>query len=161
MKKEYIIVFLLLVIPLSAFADDDDRGRGDAQNLGWLAIGTGAIAMIPIFATHKIKKYVVKVGGGVSTTETTSTYKSILNLHIILNSIAFFAGMVHGFLLVRHLDSISLSLAITMTVMMISGILLKYTQSRNLNLFNRLLHGQTALVILLMGLIFLHVITRM
>jgi hypothetical protein len=160
MKKAYFVVLFLLFVPLTAFADDD-RGRGDVQNLGWLAIGTGAIAMVPIFAAQKIKKYVIKVGGGVSSTEATATYKSILNLHIILNSIAFFAGMAHGFLLVRHLDSISLSLAITMTVMMISGILLKYTQFRNVNLFNRLLHGQTGLVILLMVLIFLHVITRM
>ena len=159
MKTWYLLVFLLLFVPLSAFADND-RGGGSAQNLGWVAIGTGIIAMIPIFATHKIKKYVVTIGGGVSTAETTSTYKSILNLHIILNSVAYVAGMAHGLFLMRHLDAISLSLAITMTVMMISGILLKYTQSKNLNLFNRLLHGQTVLVILLAVLICLHIITR-
>jgi hypothetical protein len=159
MKTWYLLVLLLLFVPLSAFADND-RGGGSAQNLGWVAIGTGIIAMIPIFATHKIKKYVVTIGGGVSTAETTSTYKSILNLHIILNSVAYVAGMAHGLFLMRHLDAISLSLAITMTVMMISGILLKYTQSKNLNLFNRLLHGQTVLVILLAVLICLHIITR-
>ena len=158
MKKRYLIVFLLLFVPLSAFADND-RG-GDAGNLGWVAIGAGIVAMVPIFASHKIKKYVTVVGGGISTVETTSAYKSILNLHIILTSVGYAAGMAHGFFLMRHLDSISLSLAITMTVMMASGILLKYTQSRNIHLFNRLLHGQTALVILLAILICLHIFTR-
>jgi hypothetical protein len=146
------------LVPLSAFADN---GRNnDAQNLGWVAIGTGIVAMIPIIASHKIKKYVTINTVGMSTVETSSAYKSILNLHIILNSVAYFAGIVHGLLLARHLDSISLSLAITMTVMMISGILLKYSQSRNIKLFNRLLHGQILLVILLVVLICLHVITR-
>jgi len=65
---------------------------------------------------------------------------------------------MHGLFLLKHLDYISLSLAITMTVMMISGILLKLSQSRNLHLFNKLLHGQTALVILLVALIFLHIV---
>jgi len=159
MNKWCLLVLFLLFVPLSAFADNE-RGGGSAQNLGWVAIGTGIIAMVPIFATHKIKKYVVAMAGGISTTETTSTYKSILNLHIILNSAAYVAGMAHGLFLMRHLDVISLSLAITMTVMMASGILLKYTQSRNLKLFSKLLHGQTILIVLLAALICLHIITR-
>ena len=156
MKKRYFLIFFLLLVPLSAFADS---GRNnDVQNLGWVSIGTGIVAMIPIIASHKIKKYVISNSAGISTVETSSAYKSILNLHIILNSAAFFAGIAHGILLVRHLDLISLSLAITMTVMMISGILLKYSQSRNIKLFNKLLHGQILLVILLVVLICLHVI---
>ena len=156
MKKRYFLIFFLLLVPLSAFADS---GRNnDVQNLGWVSIGTGIVAMIPIIASHKIKKYVISNSAGMSTVETSSAYKSILNLHIILNSAAFFAGIAHGILLVRHLDLISLSLAITMTVMMISGILLKYSQSRNIKLFNKLLHGQILLVILLVVLICLHVI---
>jgi hypothetical protein len=156
MKKRYFLIFFLLLVPLSVFADN---GRNnDVQNLGWIAIGTGIVAMIPITTSHKIKKYVTSNSAGMSTVETSSAYKSILNLHIILNSVAYFAGIAHGILLVRHLDLISLSLAITMTVMMISGILLKYSQSRNIKLFNKLLHGQILLVILLVVLICLHVI---
>ena len=158
MDRKYLLVFLLVFVPFSAFADNG-RG-GDAVNLGWLSIGAGIIAMIPIFATHKIKKYVTNIAGGASTVQVTSSYKSILNLHIILSSVAFVAGMAHGFFLMKHIDYISLSLAITMSVMLASGILLKVTQSRNLHLFNRLLHGQTALVILLVALIFLHIITK-
>jgi hypothetical protein len=63
-----------------------------------------------------------------------------------------------GLLLVNDLDSISLSLAIIMTVLMISSILLKYTSSRHTKVFNRLLHGQFGLVFLLIGLIVLHVL---
>ena len=65
-------------------------------------------------------------------------YKPVLNFHIILNSIGYFAGMTHGLLLVNDLDSTSLSLAITMTVLMISGVLLRYTSSRHAKVFNRL-----------------------
>jgi surface polysaccharide O-acyltransferase-like enzyme len=46
-----------------------------------------------------------------------------------------------------------------MTVLMISGVLLRYTSSRNAKLFNRLLHGQFGLLILLIALIVLHVLT--
>jgi len=156
MQTKYLLVLVLLFVPFSAFADN---GRsGDAVNLGWLSIGAGIVAMIPIFATHKIKKYVTIYASGASSLQVTSSYKSILNLHIILSSVAFAAGMTHGLFLLKYLDYISLSLAITMTVMMISGILLKLSQSRNLHLFNKLLHGQTALVILLVALIFLHIV---
>jgi len=32
-----------------------------AVNLGWFSIGTGIMAMIPIFAIYKIKKYITIV----------------------------------------------------------------------------------------------------
>ena len=67
--------------------------------------------------------------------------------------------MTNGLLLSANLDSISLSLAITMTVLMISGVLLRYTSSRNTKIFNRLIHGQFGLVILLIALIILHILT--
>jgi len=81
------------------------------------------------------------------------------NFHIMLNSIGYVAGMTHGLLLSENLDSISLSLAITMTVLMTSGVLLRYTSSRNTKVFNRLLHGQFGLMILLVALIVLHVLS--
>jgi hypothetical protein len=156
MQKKYLLVFALLFVPFSAFADN---GRsGDSVNLGWLSIGAGIVSMVPIFAAQKIRKSITNHSNGASTVQVTSTYKSVLNLHIILSSAAFAAGMMHGLLLLKHIDYISLSLAITMSVLMISGILLKFSQSRNVHLFNKLLHGQTALVILLVALIFLHIV---
>ena len=86
-------------------------------------------------------------------------YKPVLNFHIVLNSVGYLAGMTHGLLLVNDLNSISLSLAITMTVLMTSGILLRYTSSRHTKVFNRLLHGQFVLLLLLIALITLHVLT--
>lgn len=87
-----------------------------------------------------------------------TVYKPVLNFHIMLNSIGYFAGMTHGLMLSRHLDSVSLSLAIVMSVMMVSGLLLKYTSSRNSKIFGRLLHGQFGLVILLTVLVVLHIV---
>ena len=76
----------------------------------------------------------------------------------MLNSSGYFAGMSHGFMLSRHLDSVSLSLAIVMSVMMVSGLLLKYTSSRNSKIFGKLLHGQFGLVILLAALVTLQIV---
>lgn len=46
-----------------------------------------------------------------------------------------------------------------MSVLVTSGILLRYTSSRNLKIFNRLMHGQALLALLLIILVVLHVAT--
>ena len=153
------IIFLLFLVPLPAFADDDAEDA--VESLGWVAIGAGVVANLPFIVFNKWRRYAVRAGGQSlqMARQAVQFYKPVLNFHIILNSVGYFAGMTHGLLLVNDLDSISLSLAITMTVLMISGILLKYTSSRHTKIFNRLLHGQFGLVLLLIGLIVLHVLT--
>ena len=154
-----ILFLLLFLVPIPIFADDDDS-EDAIENLGWVAIGAGIVANLPFILFNKWRKYAVRAGGQSlqMARQAVSFYKPVLNFHIILNSIGYFAGMTHGLLLVNDLDSISLSLAITMTVLMISGILLRYTSSRNTKVFNRLLHGQFGLVFLLIALIVLHVL---
>ena len=160
MSSKILFLFLFLVLtPIPVYADDDAEDA--IENLGWVAIGAGVAANLPFIVINKYRRYAVSVGGqslqvarkiGVA-------FKPILNFHIMLNSIGYVAGMTHGFLLSEHLDSISLSLAITMTVLMASGLLLKYTSSRNTKIFGRLLHGQFGLVILLVALIALHILS--
>ena len=162
MTKTKLFVFLICVLffmlPLPAFAED---GEDSIKNLGWLAIFCGVIGTFPFIMMVKIRKYTVTVGGssmiiarGIGT-----IYKPVLNFHIMMNSIGYGIGMFHGFLFSENLDSITLSLAILMTVLMLSGLLLKYTSSRNTKIFNRLLHGQFILVILLIALVVLHILT--
>jgi len=126
-----------------------------------VAIGAGIIANLPFIVFNKWRRYAVHAGGQslVMARQAVQFYKPVLNFHIILNSIGYFAGMTHGLLLVNDLDSISLSLAITMTGLMISWILLRYTSSRHTKIFTRLLHGQFGLLLLLIALITLHVLT--
>ncbi|MBT4325663.1 MAG: hypothetical protein HOD60_01970 [Candidatus Nitrosopelagicus sp.] len=160
MKSRYFfLVFFLFLIPCPAFADDDSEDV--IEDLGWVAIGAGVIATVPFVAFIKIRKFTLNSGGSTIqiAKQMAPSYKPILNFHIILNSIGYFSGMFHGLLLSSNLEPISLSLALVMTVLMISGILLRYTSSRNSKMFNRLLHGQIGLVILLIGLILLHVLT--
>jgi len=160
--KIILIIFLLLFLaPISAFAENDDDVEDAIESLGWVAIGAGVIANLPFILFNKWRKYAVRAGGQslLMARQAVQFYKPILNFHIILNSVGYFAGMTHGLLLVNDLDSISLSLAITMTVLMISGILLRYTSSRHTKVFNRFLHGQFGLLLLLMALIALHVLT--
>lgn len=158
-KLSFFYFILLLILPIPAFADDD--GGDSAGLLGWVAVGCGVIANIPFIVINKYRKYAVQAGGSsLQMARNLGThFKSILNFHIMLNSIGYFAGMSHGFLLSRHLDATSLSLAIVMTVMMASGLMLRYTSSRHTKIFNRLLHGQFGLVLLLAALVVLHVIS--
>lgn len=153
------IIFLLFLIPIPVFADDDAEDA--VESLGWVAIGAGVVANLPFIVFNKWRRYAVRAGGQSlqMARQAVQFYKPVLNFHIALNSVGYFAGMTHGLLLVNHLDSISLSLAVTMTVLMVSGILLRYTSSRHTKVFNRLLHGQFGLVLLLIALIALHVMT--
>lgn len=145
-------------LPIPSFADD---GEDSIKNLGWLAISCGVIGTFPFIIMVKLRKYAVTIGGSsmIISRGIGTIYKPVLNFHIMMNSIGYGVGMLHGFLFSEHLDSIALSLAIVMTVLMISGLLLKYTSSRHTKIFNRLLHGQFILVILLVALVVLHIFT--
>jgi len=156
----FYLILLGVLLPIPAFAEDDED-EDSAELLGWIAVSCGVIANIPFVAINKYRKYAIQAGGtSLQMARQIGThFKTILNFHIMLNSIGYFAGMSHGFLLSRHLDSTSLSLAIVMTVMMASGLMLKYTSSRHAKIFNRLLHGQFGLVLLLAALVVLHVIS--
>ncbi|MFZ1078051.1 MAG: hypothetical protein WAN47_11555 [Nitrosotalea sp.] len=155
------ILIALAFAPTLAYADDDG-GFSTAATLGWLAIGCGTAANLSLVIFKMIKKMpVMKLIGGSSISQSlTSMYQPVLNFHIMLNSVGFFAGLSHGFMLIRGLDYISLSLVIVMTVSMISGIILKFTSGKNLKFFSRLVHGQAILAALLVTLVVLHVITR-
>ena len=160
-KKIYFGLILFAVLaPLPVYADDDDAEEV-VESLGWVAIGCGVAANLPFILLNKYRRYAVSAGGQSlqMARKIGTVFKPVLNFHIMMNSVGYFAGMTHGLLLSEHLDSISMSLAITMTVLMGSGILLKYSSSRHTKLFNRLLHGQFGLVILLVALIVLHVIS--
>lgn len=156
----FYLALLAILLPMPAFADDDED-EDSAELLGWIAVGCGTIANIPFITMNKYRKYAIQAGGtSLQMARQIGThFKTILNFHIMFNAIGYFAGMGHGLLLSRHLDSISLSLATVMTVMMASGLMLKYTSSRHAKIFNRLLHGQFGLILLLIALVILHILT--
>ncbi len=155
------IMMALTFVPALAYADDGGESSV-AATLGWLAIGCGMAANLSLVIFKMVKKTtVIKLVGGSNTSQSlTSVYQQVLNFHIMLNAVGFFAGISHGFMLIRGLDYISLSLAIVMTVSMISGIMLKFTSGKNLKFFSRLVHGQVILAAMLVTLVALHVITR-
>lgn len=158
--KNLALIIIATLIPISAHADDGNYD-GSAQTLGWVSIGSGLVANISLMAFNAVKKLpLLKIGIGSEVSKMgIAMYKPMLNFHILLNSIGFFAGMSHGLMLLGGLDSISLSLAIVMTVSMISGIILKIISDRHLKFFARLVHGQAILSILLVSLVVLHVMT--
>ena len=157
-KLNITVIILLTFIPTIAYGDDEGRSN-TAVTLGWLAIGLGIVANLSLVVFKGVRKLPVMklVGGYEPTSSLTSFYKPVLDVHIMLNSVGFFAGMMHGIMLVRGLDYISFSLAIVMTFSMASGIVLKYTSEKNLKFFGRLSHGQFILAVLLIVLVILHV----
>lgn len=159
-KLRIPVIVLLFFIPAIVFADDGENNNS-AVMLGWFAIGLGIVANLLLVAFKIIRKLpIIKlVGGYESTLGFAPFYKPVLNLHIMLNSVGFFAGITHGIILVSGLDYISLSLAIIMTFSMVSGVVLRYTSEKNVKFFGRLAHGQFILAVLLMVLVILHVIT--
>ncbi|MEM2856657.1 MAG: hypothetical protein QW416_06115 [Candidatus Nitrosocaldaceae archaeon] len=150
-----IFIIFLLLIPYPVFADDDEDS---AKMLGWAAIGAGALSNITFVIYNRVRK-ISSIYSKDLTRNLALIYKPMLSWHIMLNITGYIAGMMHGLLLIRYLDPISLSLAIIMTILVVSGLLLRYTSSRDLKLFNKLLHGQSVLTILLIILIVLHVLS--
>ena len=157
-KLRITVIVLLFFIPTMVFADDVENNNS-AVMLGWFAIGLGIVANLLLVAFKIVRKSPIMklVGGYESTLGFSPFYKPVLNLHIMLNSVGFFAGITHGIILVSGLDYISLSLAIIMTFSMASGVVLRYTSEKNVKFFGRLAHGQFILAVLLIVLVILHV----
>jgi hypothetical protein len=156
------MILALVLVPAVVYADDDGGGFSISDTLGWLAIGCGMAANLSLVIFKMMKKTrVMKLVGGSGTSQSlTIMYQPVLNFHIMLNSVGFFAGLSHGFMLIRGLDYISLSLVIVMTVSMISDIILRFTSGKNLKFFSRLVHDQAILAAMLVTLVVLHAITR-
>ncbi|MDH5463146.1 MAG: hypothetical protein OEY17_05940 [Nitrosopumilus sp.] len=94
------IVFLLFLVPIPVFADDDAEDA--VQNLGWIAIGAGVITNLPFILFNKWRRYAIRTGGQLLQIVNPSVqfYKPVLNFHILLNFVGYFAGMTHGLFLV-------------------------------------------------------------
>ncbi|HET7644423.1 MAG TPA: hypothetical protein VFK40_13025 [Nitrososphaeraceae archaeon] len=134
--------------------------HNNAELLGWISISCGLIANVPFILYVHVKKLSVKrLGGGdVLTRNLSLEHRPIINFHILLNLIGFFTGIVHGLLLLRGIDFISISLAIVITTLTISGILLRFAKLRMINQFNRIVHTNIILSVLLVILLILHVL---
>ena len=158
--KSLVIIALLVAVPISAYAQEGHH-NSPARTLGWVSIGAGMAASMSFMVFNAVKKQpLLKIGVRTEMSKTGYLmYKPLLNFHIMLNSVGFFAGMTHGIMLLRGLDSISLSLAIAMSVSMASGIILRFAPNRNLKFFGRLMHGQIILLVLIIVLVGLHVMT--
>lgn len=127
--------------------------------LGWTAIGAGALGTGSLIA-YKISRrtLIATVGSGGITRSLTAVYKPALNLHMAMNLIGYASGMAHGLLLARGVDGISIGLAIAMTILVATGVLMRLTTSRT-RLFNMQVHGQVFLVVLMVVLVLLHIST--
>ena len=158
-------ILFLLFIPF-CYADnnnDDINNRrllhNNAELLGWISISCGLIANVPFILYIRVKKLSVKrLGGGDSLTRNLSIeHRPIINFHTALNLIGFFTGIFHGILLVRGIDFISISLAIVITTLTVSGLLIRFIKLRIVIQFNRIIHTHIILSILLVILVILHV----
>ena len=143
------------LLPQSAFAE----GNSVARDLGWVSIGAGVLANVPLIVYSRVKKYsVVKLGGGHEVTRGMAVQQSpVLVWHTGLNLAGFAAGAAHGIIFVNRLEPITLALAIIMTALTASGLFLKFTNSPNARFASRLFHSQIILSGILVTLIVIHV----
>lgn len=139
---------------------EGSEGRsGGAVALGWTAIGTGALGTGSLVVYKLSRKVLIAtVGSGGMTRSLTIAYKPALNFHMAMNLIGYASGMLHGLLLSSGADGISIGLAIVMTVLVATGVLMRFTASRT-HLFNMQIHGQVFLMVLLIVLTLLHIAT--
>ena len=157
------ILFLLFIPFCYADNNNDNNNRrllhNNAELLGWISISCGLIANVPFILYVRVKKLSVKrLGGGDSLTRNLALeHRPIINFHTALNLIGFFTGIFHGILLLRGIDFISISLAIVITTLTVSGILIRFTKLRIVNQFNRIIHTHIILSTLLVILVILHV----
>ncbi len=153
------LLLVLFLAPAVAYGEDG-KGSNAATTLGWISIGSGLVANLSlvIFKAARRTPILRLVGAPGIYRSIAPAYRPVLDFHIMLNSVGYFAGMAHGLMLIRGLDAVSLSLAIVMTVSMASGILLRFTSGRDTKLFGRLVHGQFVLAVLLITLVVLHVL---
>jgi hypothetical protein len=165
--NNFILIILLLstLFLLSiqfSYAGNHTSNRSllhnNAELLGWISISCGLIANIPFILYGRVKRLSVKrLGGGDSLTRNLALeHTPIINFHTVLNLIGFFTGMFHGILLVRGIDFISMSLAIVITTLTVSGILIRFTKLRIVNQFNRIIHTHIILSTLVVILVILH-----
>lgn len=142
-----------------ADGDDDYESGSGAVALGWAAIGVGALGTGSLVAYKMSRRALIAtVGSGGITRSLTAAYKPALNFHMALNLIGYASGMVHGLLLSRGADGISVGLAMVMTILVATGVLMRFTTSRT-RLFNMQVHGQVFLVVLMVILVLLHIWT--
>jgi hypothetical protein len=154
------VLFAVVGLP-PARADDGDgyEGGNGAVALGWAAIGAGALGTGSLVAYKMSRKVLIAtVSSGGITRSLTAAYKPALNFHMAMNLIGYASGMVHGLVLSRGADGISIGLAIMMTILVATGVLMKFTTSRT-RLFNMQVHGQVFLVVLMVILVLLHIAT--
>ncbi|MDE1861935.1 MAG: hypothetical protein KGI33_03375 [Thaumarchaeota archaeon] len=156
-----MVIAALVFVPAAAYADRDGGTISTAEDLGWLAVGCGIAANLSLVGFKVVMKTpVMRLVGGRGIQGLAPMYRPVMDFHVMLNSVGFFAGLLHGFALVRGLDYISLSLAIVMTVSMVSGMLLRFVNGRNMKIVNRMVHGQVVIAAMLVTLVALHIITR-
>ena len=157
-----LLLSILFLLSIQFSYADNNRNllHNNAELLGWISISCGLIANVPFILYVRVKKLSVKrLGGGDSLTRNLALeHRPIINFHTALNLIGFFTGMFHGILLLRGIDFISISLAIVITILTVSGILIRFAKLRIINQFNRIIHTHVILSALLVILIILHVL---
>ena len=133
--------------------------HNNAELLGWISVSWGLIANVPFILYVPVKRLAVKKLSGVDSLirNLSIEHKPIINFHTTLNLIGFFIGIFHGILLLGRIDFISLSLAIVITILTVSGIVISFVKFRILNQFNRIIHTHIILTTLLVILVILHV----
>lgn len=127
---------------------------------GWIAVFIGILANLPFILYVKVKKFSIrKIGASDTITrDMLIVHKPVLNYHMSLNLIAFSIAIIHSLGFINRVDPVSISLAIVIFILTLSGLLLRFLKFRNLQIFTKIIHTQIIMSILLIALILTHLL---
>ncbi|MEM2580242.1 MAG: hypothetical protein QW064_06150 [Candidatus Caldarchaeum sp.] len=144
------IVFVLIGVTLPI------AGEGRATNaLRVSAVAAGPMANAGFILYNRMRILSRNFSNQQIVKQLQLMYKPLLNAHILLNVIGYFASMTHGLLYSRYIEPISLSLVFIMSALTSSG-LQRYSAARDVKIANKPLHGQWMLSATLIMLLTLH-----
>lgn len=125
--------------------------------MGWTAIIAAALGEGTLIIFSKIRPLPSTLRPSSNIDVLVMSYKPVLNFQITMNAIGYAIGAVHGYILYSSVDYLSILIVVTMTIMLLSGILLRYSM-RKQNIFKNHMHVQLALIVLLLILVCVHVV---
>lgn len=156
-----VLIVLLMVSGLSqvVYSDEDggDRGEGEAEGGFAKSLGSFTWGIAPVlilgFVVYKYAfLYQSKLGIRLPV-----KYRYVLDLHIYTSIALGLTGLIHGYLFMNRATVLEYAIGGVILLLLVTGVLLRWSRNRRVKTFARLLHAQRLLAIILFILVAIHV----
>ncbi|MEB3787543.1 MAG: hypothetical protein GSR78_02170 [Desulfurococcales archaeon] len=159
-----VVVVLALSIVLSGLSvyasenepedgeEPENSGEGEiAESLGEFAWNAGLVLILGFVAFKYTLPYQVKHGINLPI-----RFKHVLDIHIASSLMLAAAALLHGFMLLEYATLLEYAIGGVIMLMVVTGILLRWSKNRKVKTYARLLHTQRLLALVLLILVAVH-----